>query len=546
MRVGEARDYRLVLSTIDHTTGEEDPVSWFPLGDHAQHWRRTIGAQGGSLEGSFQLSPASGLSESDLIAIFDNWLGHQIKEIVKGTTTFTGLVYEIDLMHRGVRRRRSLDDIWNAVDTNYKTWDYTGDNLVVNGSFEIAGQGGDDVVASWYENPDAVGSISQDADPRTGTYSLGMSAGAEDETGYSLPPTWVRQNINVSPEEEYSFELYCKLISGTRGGRWAIRDPNQSRWIIPPTPIPAGSGFVSTGFNDRVGVSDGEWLVFLMPPSESGASVRFDDVVIQQKQEVVYRLGFLTDENSIRRYGRREQVLMLDKYAEDTATAKRKSYLAFNGNPRRRTLSIGKSGETWLEIVVAGWQTTANWMLAISGGGGDQDLSDYLRAIAGSSFGLSQQHGGVSATAGDMQFIKAGSIAANDLQVPGKTTELRRPWEMVEEVTSLGDSDGNIYRAWVDPVTRRLNYAPIDKTQQYFLIEGLLHPTMSGPPVNPWLARPGVAADMAFRNLEDQPGAYLDQANHIWIEAIEMQDGWERPALQTMLLDETRMERLIQ
>jgi hypothetical protein len=178
-----------------------------------------------------------------------------------------------------------------------------------------------------------------------------------------------------------------------------------------------------------------------------------------------------------------------------------------------------------------------------------------MAKMAGADFGRDVLHGGTLTTAGDMQFIKAGNISDNDpdadgdallvAQLPGLE---ERPWDIIQELASLGDADGNPYRAWVD-TGRLLHYQPIDTTPRYYIRQGNYYDTMAGrAPVNPWLMQPAVARDMDYRPTATEPGSFLDNPRDLYCEEIEMADGWAVPAVKTVLFSEaellqSRMER---
>jgi len=54
-----------------------------------------------------------------LLDCFYNWLGAEIVEESGGFQTWQGLVYSMDLTHKGLIRRRSLDLISNYVKVEY-------------------------------------------------------------------------------------------------------------------------------------------------------------------------------------------------------------------------------------------------------------------------------------------------------------------------------------------------------------------------------------------------------------------------------------------
>lgn len=86
----------------------------------AQAWRRSIRLLGGMWRGSFRIEG----DLPDLLDWFYNRLGWHVEERSGGATTWEGMIYEMELASAGVRRRRSLENVANAVSVQWK--DYAG------------------------------------------------------------------------------------------------------------------------------------------------------------------------------------------------------------------------------------------------------------------------------------------------------------------------------------------------------------------------------------------------------------------------------------
>lgn len=84
----------------------------------AQGWRRSIRMQGGFWQGSFRISAELPLLQE----WFYNRLGAHVQERSGGMVSWAGMVYEMELAAGGVRRRRSLDDMSNAVAVLPANW----------------------------------------------------------------------------------------------------------------------------------------------------------------------------------------------------------------------------------------------------------------------------------------------------------------------------------------------------------------------------------------------------------------------------------------
>jgi hypothetical protein len=86
------------------------------LGLAAKGWRRSIRSLGGYWQGRFMLEG----SIDELSGLFYNWLEFHLVEQVRGVTTWEGMIYEMELAHGGVKRRRSLDLMANRVRVDYR------------------------------------------------------------------------------------------------------------------------------------------------------------------------------------------------------------------------------------------------------------------------------------------------------------------------------------------------------------------------------------------------------------------------------------------
>ena len=87
-------------------------------------WRRSMRSMGGYWMGSFSIESQTQFiygegGSGDLLDHFYNWLGCEIVEESGGFQTWQGLVYSMDLTHKGLIRRRSLDLMSNYVTVEY-------------------------------------------------------------------------------------------------------------------------------------------------------------------------------------------------------------------------------------------------------------------------------------------------------------------------------------------------------------------------------------------------------------------------------------------
>jgi len=80
-------------------------------------WKRSIRMQGGFWQGSCWTTGDA----ADLLRLFNTWLGYHVEERAGGVISWEGLVYELEITIGGAKRRRSLDDLWNAVACTYQS-----------------------------------------------------------------------------------------------------------------------------------------------------------------------------------------------------------------------------------------------------------------------------------------------------------------------------------------------------------------------------------------------------------------------------------------
>jgi hypothetical protein len=266
------------------------------------------------------------------------------------------------------------------------------------------------------------------------------------------------------------------------------------------------------------------------------------DVMYQDAGEVV-SAGFATQAHSISRYGRKEEILSVDNVPEATAQALRARYLAGNAWPWARPVAVSAGAgqdETCLELRACGYVFTAQWMLLQAGDGSKDDIDAWLSAIVGTAEGLSSDHGGATAGAGDCQFLRAGNLASNTLQVKTAVDSDTRPWSKIEELAGLGDSSGDPWRAWVG-WDRRLHYEPVQLSPRYYLRDGGLYDTAGGRvSVSPWSLHPGVVRDLGYPVRRSEPGSSLEDARDYLVDEVEVgADG--SVSLKTALFEESEM-----
>lgn len=527
----------------------------------ATGWRRSIRSNGGCWLGSFDVNG----SASQLQQAFESWLGCELRERAGGMLSWSGLVYEMDLTLNGVTRRRSLDNTLNRVKTTHTDTVYGGDNFVRNPSLDFATVvgGANDNFDAWYENAGAPAlSIKWDNAifyvAGGGIASMRMTGNGSNPLDDPLPANmpWARQNMNITPGAKYQVRFWVRGDGGAAGpsgaGYYGIRDPNAAEWLWGPYPVgwtSAANWYQVTAY--VTGPADGEIMLFFFAPPTTGRIAYFDDAEILEEGPYVLDSNWATigtdgnptesdpaDSPPIVRYGLKEEILELDSYPVDTAISYRDTYLKENCWPWARPVAAAKAGEAKLHVIVAGWAWTMNWLYLQNNSGEQTNLNTWIELIVGSEFGRSEAHGGSDTNAGDCQFVKAGNIGTNTLQTWQTSTVDERPWDVIQELISLGDGADNLWRGWVDP-NRLFHYLPIVIAPRYYIRRDGIYDTMSGStPSNPWLMQPAVFRDLTYRTTATEIGLFLPDPRDIYVEEVEMADGWDQPALKTALYSE--------
>lgn len=254
-----------------------------------------------------------------------------------------------------------------------------------------------------------------------------------------------------------------------------------------------------------------------------------------QVEGVVTEMAYDTVSQSVSRYGRREEKLLVDNYPVATAQAYRDRFLAENGWPWARPVSLGPRGEASLQLRACGYAFTANWMFVEEGDGTADDVDDWMAEVVGTATGLSSNHGGSTGGAGDCQFLQVGHMATNTLQVTKELQTPMRAWDLLAELAALGDATGDPWQVWVD-VNREVHYQEISTPPRYYLRNGVLYSTETEQQaVNPYAVRPAVVRDMDYPVRGAEQGSWLEDRRDAFIEEVEV-DATGQITLRTAML----------
>lgn len=208
--------------------------------------------------------------------------------------------------------------------------------------------------------------------------------------------------------------------------------------------------------------------------------------------------------SSISRYGRREELLLMSGYPQTAAEARRDLALKENQWPAARMVGVERSATTFLEVSVCGYVFTGNWRFETAGDGTTGNLSTYLGELITT----------------DCEFLSAGGIDTNTLQVRKDTSSPRRVWDVMQELNEMGLS-GAPTRIYVDN-DRRLYYRTMDSTPRYFLRGDKLYDTLGGKSESiRWLVKPAVVRDATYPISKAEYSGWLADARDFVMTEVE-------------------------
>lgn len=328
---------------------------------YVERYRHTLRQQGGFWEATFWIpvSPGVGITSSYLREWYNNRLMFRLDEQYGGTLTWQGVIWEMELLLDGVRKRRSIENLWNAIRTDYT-----------------------------------------------------------DSSGASLSTAW------------------------------------------------------------------------------------------------------FTNDDSIKRYGRREQIIRMDNVASAEAEAEAQSELTKLSEPWSEFVGIDVKGDEGLSVTAVGDIFTANNKYTTVATGSPGSASSFITTILNT----------------DCQFLSANSISTNSLVVTKALTRPMRVWDLLLRLTERGD-DTVPYRIWVSG-GGKVNYAPLDNNvllQWNGRDRGM---TFRAGGSAGWNAIPGVLRDMTEQSGTPIPGSFLQDRRDSWIDQIEMAVGADYPVVKPSDIDE--------
>jgi hypothetical protein len=214
--------------------------------------------------------------------------------------------------------------------------------------------------------------------------------------------------------------------------------------------------------------------------------------------------------NSSGSYGQSEYIDVVgDNYDSTSATALRDRRLTEYAFPRAQPtggLASGGSagrGDVALRVMVAGYVFSMN------------------RRFRESDTAAANASAQISTLVGESEFVTAGSIAPNTLQVPISGSEIPfRLWDGIEEIVLMGDGSGNRWSGGV--YSRRFHYQQAATLVSHYWADGQLL-DRGRTNVVPSLIKPDIIVQIGGAPLGPTPpgGNVWDNPRNVYIEEVE-------------------------
>jgi hypothetical protein len=265
-----------------------------------------------------------------------------------------------------------------------------------------------------------------------------------------------------------------------------------------------------------------EGYIWVMDLTLDGLTERMDMSNVHNAVKTIYRdsagaqqeTSFYTQDDSIDRYGRREFVLTLDHVAAAEAQAAAQTFLTVSAWPAPQVVAVNPDNPDGLHVTAVGDVFTMNNKIVTAGDASTDDISTYITDIIST----------------DCEFVTAGVIEANTLQILKETDMPIRAWDLLLRLTEAGDASNNLWRFTVE--RGRASYQQADATPQYIWAgreQGMMATTGT---VNPWQIRPAVMTHL-IRTFSKLPSdSFFNSNRDILIEEIEMGDLMSFPRMK--------------
>lgn len=453
-------------------------------------WERTASRVGGYKDGDFLIY---GDRES-LIDMFYKFLAYEVRE----GSTWKGFIWSLEIMTAGATRRRSYDDLFNAVAVAYN-------ECVENGGFEDE----TDPLNHWVTATFGSGDVNiETTNVNSGGHAVEIKAGAtRDDRIY--------QDIPVTPGESFRLTFYTATL-GDSEGRYAVTETVGGGNIIELT----GTGhledayrLIRDGFTVPAGVTS--ITISLYCPDQNNRLVLYDDVslrLVDAQSAPVNRLTeWATNEESVTRHGRREHIIKEPRQTPITALNTRDTALAEKAWAKVSPPRFGAGGGAdVLRVGVVGYWATAYFRYLTQG---QEQTPITLSALVDAII------------ENDCDFLTATRIADNPQRLKITASDHIKAGVQLDNIARMGNA-GELWRLIVGQRQGQntVTYEPIEKEPAYYRRDGvILDRAGSDRATDPYGIEAGrVIRDLDFVGGRGDFGGYLLQSNDFVLEEIQV------------------------
>lgn len=444
-------------------------------------WRRSIRSDPREVGGFYIGTAEFHGSRSEMLEMYLNGMARRIVETAAGgITTWEGLIVDMDLTIDGQTYTRNLPLCANAIRCIYSS---IGDNVLANGSAEAA---------LW----DAVGTPS--TRERVTTWATHGTYGVHVVTDAGGEGVLIEAGLTITANVAYQCYVAIEIISGA----WtlAVHNTANDQPIASAVTVDMGNDVLLV----RIGENNATTAVYVRLTAAATGAEMYADAAVLQVAPTRAETEWSTDADSIAEYGRIEDVLLEAAMTDAAAAGNVLTQLAQRAWPRTRppvAFSVAAGQEDGLSILFAGYCETLKWLYALTAG----------------TAGASTQ---VAALIAESGFVTAGAIESNTMSYQIEQDEPVRIYDVLMNILRAGSASGARYIGGVY-AGRKFNYETASTTLDYHYRGGRLLDILGGP-VDPWLARPGLA------RLDDAPvgpgeltSDIGDDPRNIWISEME-------------------------
>lgn len=403
-------------------------------------------------------------------------LGWELIERWGGALAFKGRVHTVTVNINGSLIVATLDQVWNAVRSRYNAYvTDESDELLVNGGFETADPTGAYVFEGWGEiGTDGTVTRSGTAMPG-GLYSAAVTAGPSTNKQ-------VGTSVRVRPGVTYDW-IFWTRGSGTVAGRYEVRNNADDSSIV----ALLSTGVTGTTWTQKTvqftaPAGCNSVSIRLRCPTTNGQTAYFDNASMKAYEKTELVTDWVTDDDSIRKYGRREREVRPRVITNSTgADALAAAVLARYANPQNESRELGSAPNgqmAQVSIVITGHVQSLKYEHY------DDTLTTSQDADAAVTTTLAASSG----------VVTAGDIRANSAVQITRESDGEAIWSRLVDIAEFGDGAEQYLIGCY--ASSRLDYRPIDRNAISYYSEmapdgQLRYFDAANQPINGALLRPG-------------------------------------------------------